>query len=51
MRGRERELADLRAMLETGGQGAILPVATVTGGGGVGKTTLARHYMAVYRAL
>ena len=36
-------------MLLAGGQGAIVPVPTVTGGGGIGKTTLARHYMAVYR--
>ncbi|WP_101069249.1 tetratricopeptide repeat protein [Roseovarius salinarum] len=47
--GRDEDVREVRAMLETGGQGAILPVATVTGGGGVGKTTLARHYMAVYR--
>jgi hypothetical protein len=47
--GRDEDVREIRAMLETGGQGAILPVATVTGGGGVGKTTLARHYMAVYR--
>lgn len=47
--GREDDVKAVREMLEAGGQGAILPVATVTGGGGIGKTTLARHYMAVYR--
>lgn len=48
--GREADVAALRGILHSGRAGAIVPVATVTGGGGVGKTTLARHYIASYRA-
>lgn len=46
--GRDRAVADLRAILTDGGQGAVVPVRT--GGGGVGKTTLCRHYARIHAA-
>ncbi|MCG6122609.1 MAG: NB-ARC domain-containing protein [Microvirga sp.] len=46
--GRDRAVADLRDILSAGGQGAVVPVRT--GGGGVGKTTLCRHYARIHAA-
>ncbi len=48
--GRDEDVAKLRNILQSGGSGAITPVPAVTGGGGVGKTTLARHYSACHAA-
>ena len=49
VRGRHRELADLRKGLAEKGEAAIVnPGAVLQGQGGVGKTTLARHYAAEY---
>ncbi|WP_179141888.1 tetratricopeptide repeat protein [Salibaculum halophilum] len=49
MWGRGQELADLRTGLAEKGDAAIVnPGAVLQGQGGVGKTTLARHYAEVY---
>lgn len=49
VRGRGQELADLRKGLVEKGEAAIVnPGAVLQGQGGVGKTTLARHYAAEY---
>jgi hypothetical protein len=49
VRGREQELADLRTGLAEKGEAAIVnPGAVLQGQGGVGKTTLARHYAEEY---
>lgn len=45
---RDTEVQDLRATLLESGKSAVVPVQT--GGGGVGKTTLCKHYAMVHKA-
>ena len=42
--GREADVANLREILIGGHSGVITPVQALTGGCGLGKTSLARHY-------
>ncbi|WP_415921127.1 hypothetical protein [Tateyamaria sp. SN6-1] len=44
--GRDKDVAALRDLLQSGDMGAVIPVPT--GGGGVGKTSLCRYYARVH---
>ncbi|MEO0682162.1 MAG: NB-ARC domain-containing protein, partial [Pseudomonadota bacterium] len=53
VKGREADLAKIREALIEEGTGVLVPgadVVTVSGGGGVGKTTLAKHYAEAHAA-